>query len=147
MMTSSNGNIFRVTGPLCGEFTSHRWIPLTKASDEELWCFFYLRLNKRLRKQSRRRWFETPSRLSWRHCNGQGSLSWNTAGEGKVYHCQWCRWILEQNNNNLTDDFCDALIFERKMKYFIQISLQLGNSDLHASSLVFLLFELIFSSH
>ena len=27
MMTSSNGNIFRVTGPLCGEFTGHRWIP------------------------------------------------------------------------------------------------------------------------
>ena len=26
-MTSSNGNIFRVTGPLCGEFTGHRWIP------------------------------------------------------------------------------------------------------------------------
>ena len=24
MMTSSNGNIFRVTGPLCGEFTSDR---------------------------------------------------------------------------------------------------------------------------
>ena len=39
MMTSSNGNIFRVTGPLCGEFTCHRWIPLTKASDMELWCF------------------------------------------------------------------------------------------------------------
>ena len=35
-MTSSNGNIFRVTGLLCGEFTGHRWIPLTKASDEEL---------------------------------------------------------------------------------------------------------------
>ena len=27
MMTSSNGNIFRVTGHWCGEFTSHRWIP------------------------------------------------------------------------------------------------------------------------
>ena len=39
MMTSSNGNIFRVTGPLCGEFTGPRWIPLTKASDAELWCF------------------------------------------------------------------------------------------------------------
>ena len=39
MMTSSNGNIFRVTGPLCGEFAGHRWIPLTKASDAELWCF------------------------------------------------------------------------------------------------------------
>ena len=30
MMTSSNGNIFRVTGPLCGEFGAHRWIPRTK---------------------------------------------------------------------------------------------------------------------
>ena len=32
-------HIFRVTGPLCGEFTGHRWIPLTKASDAELWFF------------------------------------------------------------------------------------------------------------
>ena len=42
IMTSSNGNIFRVTGPLCGEFTGHRRIPLTKASDAELWCLFSL---------------------------------------------------------------------------------------------------------
>ena len=41
MMTSSNGNIFRVTGPSCGEFTSHQWIPLTNASDAELWCFLW----------------------------------------------------------------------------------------------------------
>ena len=41
MMTSSNGNIFRVTGTLCGEFTGDRWIPLTKASDAELWCFLW----------------------------------------------------------------------------------------------------------
>ena len=52
MMTSSNGNIFRVTGPLCGEFNGHQWIPRTKASDAGLWCFFYLRLNKRLSKHS-----------------------------------------------------------------------------------------------
>ena len=39
MMTSSNGNIFRVTGLLCGKLPGHRWIPLTKASDAELWCF------------------------------------------------------------------------------------------------------------
>ena len=39
MMTSSNVNIFRVTGYLCGEFTGPRWIPCTKASDAELWCF------------------------------------------------------------------------------------------------------------
>ena len=41
MMTSSNGNIFRVTGPLWGEFTGQRWIPLTNASDAELWCFLW----------------------------------------------------------------------------------------------------------
>ena len=41
MMTSSNGNIFRVTGHLCGEFTGPRWIPRTKASDAELWCFLW----------------------------------------------------------------------------------------------------------
>ena len=48
MMTSSNGNIFRVTGPSWVEFTDHRWIPLTKTSDAELWFFFNVRLNKRL---------------------------------------------------------------------------------------------------
>ena len=36
MMTSSNGNIFCVTDPLCGEFTSDRWIPCTKATDVEI---------------------------------------------------------------------------------------------------------------
>ena len=41
MMTSSNGNLFRVTGPLCGVFTGHRWIPSTKASDAEFWCFLW----------------------------------------------------------------------------------------------------------
>ena len=41
MMASSNGNIFRVTGHLCGEFTGPRWIPRTKASDAELWCFLW----------------------------------------------------------------------------------------------------------
>ena len=69
MMTSSNGNIFRVTGHLCGEFTGPRWIPHTKASDAALWCFFDLRLNKRLSKQSWGWWFGTLSRPLWRQCN------------------------------------------------------------------------------
>ena len=42
---TKNGNIFRVTGPLCGEFTGHRLIP-------------------------RRWWSLTPSSSLWRHCNG-----------------------------------------------------------------------------
>ena len=41
MMTSWNGNILRVTGHLCGEFTGPRWIPRTKANDAELWCFLW----------------------------------------------------------------------------------------------------------
>ena len=41
MMTSSNGNILCVTGPLCGEFTGQRWIPHTKATDVELWRFLW----------------------------------------------------------------------------------------------------------
>ena len=41
-MTSSNGNIFRVTGHLCGEFTGPRWISHTRASDAEVWCFLWI---------------------------------------------------------------------------------------------------------
>ena len=69
IMTSSNGNIFRVTGHLCGEFTGPRWIPRTKARDAELAVFFDLRLNKRLSKQSWGWWFERPSHPLWRHRN------------------------------------------------------------------------------
>ena len=59
---------FRDTGPLCGEFTGYRWIPLTKASDAEFWCFD-LCLNIRLSKQSWGWWFQTPSHSLWHHCN------------------------------------------------------------------------------
>ena len=46
-----------------GEFPSQR--PVALSFD----VFFDLCLNRRLSKQSRRRWFETPSRPLWRHCN------------------------------------------------------------------------------
>ena len=45
--------VFLWNAPLCGEFTCYWWIPHTKVRDTELWCFFDLRLNKRLSKQSR----------------------------------------------------------------------------------------------
>ena len=94
MMASSNGNIFRVTGHLCGEFNGPWWIPRTKASDAELWCFLDLRLNKPLSKQSWRWWFETPSRLLWRQCNG--ALLINTLRprqNGRRWHFQMHVWI------------------------------------------------------
>ena len=63
-------NIFRVTGPLCGKFTGHWWIPRTQRP--VTWnfdVFFDLRMKKWLSKQSRRQWLETSSRSLWRHCN------------------------------------------------------------------------------
>ena len=76
MMTSSSGNIFRVIGLLCGEFTGHRWMSHTKASDAVLWCFFYLCLNKRLSKHSWDWRFETPALSLWRYCNLAKLLPW-----------------------------------------------------------------------
>ena len=52
MMTSSNGNILRVTGHLCGEFTGPGWIPAQRPVTRSFDVFFDLRLNKRLSKQS-----------------------------------------------------------------------------------------------
>ena len=52
------------TSPVTGEFPSKR--PVTQSFD----VLVNLHLNKRLSKQSDGRWFETPSRSLWRHCNG-----------------------------------------------------------------------------
>ena len=52
MATSSNGNIFRVTGPLCEEFTGPGEFPAQRPVTRSFDVFFDLRLNKRLSKQS-----------------------------------------------------------------------------------------------
>ena len=76
MMTSSNGNIFRATDPLWGEFIGHRWIPPIKASDAELWCFLWPASEQTFFcKQSRGQWFETPSRPLWCHCNDVSNIA------------------------------------------------------------------------
>ena len=49
--------------PVTGEFPSQR------AVTQSFHVSFDLRLSKRLSKQSRRRWFETPWRSLWRHWN------------------------------------------------------------------------------
>ena len=48
MKTSSNENIFRVTGPLCGEFTDPGEFPTQRPVTGSFDVFFDLRLNKRL---------------------------------------------------------------------------------------------------
>ena len=65
-MTSSNGNIYLVTGPLCGEFVGHRWITSQKPVKGAL---MFSVPNRLLNKKPRRWWFETPSHSVWRHCN------------------------------------------------------------------------------
>ena len=89
-MMSSNGNIFRVTGPLCGEITSE--FPSQKPATRSFDVFFDLRLSK----QSRRQWFEAPSRSLWHHCNalrcffGRWSLKWKAHQDdcpGRHWRC------------------------------------------------------------
>ena len=69
MMTSSNGNIFRVTGHLCGEFTGPGEFPAQRSVTRSFDVFFDLHLNKGLSKQSWGWWIETPQRPLWRHSN------------------------------------------------------------------------------
>ena len=99
MMTSSNKNIFRVTGLMCGEFAApvtgefpaHR--PVTRSFD----VFCDLRLNKRFSKQTWGWWLETPSGPLWRHCN--------------VY-CQPTRWIFKRYKS-LINEFLGPISIQR----------------------------------
>ena len=60
--------VWQGLAPLRGEFTGHRWMPHTKASDTELWCFFMIcALNNGLSKHSWVWWFDMPMRSLWRH--------------------------------------------------------------------------------
>ena len=63
IMTSSNGNIFRVTGPLWGEFPSQR--PVTWSFD----VFFDLRLNK---------WLKVDGDLRRHHVQYDVAVIWST---------------------------------------------------------------------
>ena len=85
MMTSSNGNIFRITGPLCGEFTGE--FPTQRPVTRNFDIFFDLRLNKHLSKQPWGWWFETPSWSLWRRCNGfYKSAAVSVSGASKLTH-------------------------------------------------------------
>ena len=61
-MTLSNENIFRVTGPLCGEITK-------KASDGDPWCFPWSTPEQMFEQTIETLGFETPLRSLWRNCN------------------------------------------------------------------------------
>ena len=83
MMTSSNGNIFRVTGHLCGEFTGPTQRPVTRSFG----VFFDLRLNKRLSKQSWSWWFEKLWLPLWRHRNEFERVQTTCIAYGNTEYC------------------------------------------------------------
>ena len=101
MRTSSNGNIFRVTGPLCGEFTGPGEFPTQRPVTQSFDVFFDLRLNKRLGKQPSGWWFEPPSCSLWRHRNGRHNTYWSSrrSTESSCSSGQWIFLIIRANES------------------------------------------------
>ena len=72
--------------------------------------FFDPRLNKRLSKQLRRRWFETPSRSLWRHCN-RVAVTWHWWVRSGPQQWPWDRHTLLSTtmmyiSPNFNEGFC-----------------------------------------
>ena len=84
--------------PVPGDFPAQR--PVTRSFD----VFFYLLLNKRLSKQWRGWWFETPSRQLWRHSNTK--MATNISRHiTNINHSAICVWkenvLLYSSMNNV----------------------------------------------
>ena len=96
-MTPSNGNIFHVTGHLCGEFTGHRWIPCRQRPvTGRFHVLFDLRLNKLLSKQSWGWWFETPITTSTKWIFTAMAVPANVPAPGmRVLGHQQTQWWLQ----------------------------------------------------
>ena len=83
---------------------------------------FDLRLNKRLSKQLRRRWFETPLRPLWRHCNEFQGIKTYYMGDylccmdhlthwGRVTHICVSKIIIIGSDDGLSPDRRQAIIW------------------------------------
>ena len=99
-MTSSNGNISRVTGPLCGEFTGTGEFPAQRPVTRSFDVFFGP--NNRLSKQPWGWWFETPSWSLWRQCNVPWKNWLSPAPTSQHYPIfTICHWPLRWRHNEL----------------------------------------------
>ena len=130
-MTSSYGNSFRVTGPLCREFTGPGEFPTQRPVTLSFNVFFDLHLNKRLSKQPWGWWFETPSWSFWRQCNGQWGNKTRKLGNKRmlqaiilsIYHYleqkskAW--WKFNQNTNIVFQEkWLDYMICHGRLSLF-----------------------------
>ena len=114
MMTSSNANIFRAVGPLCGNSQVPGEFPVQRPVTRSFNLFFDLRLNRQSSKQWRRRWFETPSRSLWHYCNDEmislcsrdsrhdcGNINWCASRSIITFH-NWHLWYKINLRNAIT---------------------------------------------
>ena len=118
MMTSSNGNIFRVTGPLCGEFTVSGEFPAQRPVTQSFDVFFDLCLNK----QWWGWWFETYRAhydvIVLVLCDGMklwtGGYSSQRTSEAENVLISWCHHALVEHhgsaNIKYTYKYCPALL-------------------------------------
>ena len=116
MMASSDGNIFSVIGLLWGEFTCHRWIPLTKESDSELWCFLWCAPEQTFEEKTLELpviWDATTSML--RHCNVSPS-SLSKMDIKRKLALQWHRNGCDGVSNHQTHDCLLNRLFRRRSK-------------------------------
>ena len=86
--------------PVIGKFPSQTQV--TRSFD----IFFDLRLNTRLSKQSWGWWFETPSRLSWRHCNvfqpHYSDFTWESWSPNSPANWLFPRELVYANNTHVS---------------------------------------------
>ena len=135
MMTSSYGNIFRVTGPLCGEFTGRRWIPRTKASVAEFWCFLWSApwingwVNNREAGDLRRHRAQYDVIVMLRynqytpfHCSTSYSMIW---WEKPIQHLCVNTLRPRQNGRHFADDTFKSILVNGNIRISIKISLKL----------------------
>ena len=103
-------NIFLVTGTLWGVSTGHRWIPLTKASDAELWRFLWSGLEQTAEQTIETLMFETPLRSLWRHCN----VMFIKPGHGTTK----ARQLRKNVENGFTSPFSQEKYFDPNLMEF-----------------------------
>ena len=128
MMTSSNGNIFRVTGPLSGEFTGPGEFPAQRPVTRNFDVFFDLRVNKPLRKQPWGWWFEMSSWSLWRQCNVARGIHWSSVDS---LHRETAMWQVRADSRFKSSQWETALLCNN-VSHWLGASLE---SDLESVSM------------
>ena len=133
MMTSSNGNIFRELDLCEGNPQVTSGFLLQCSVTRSFDAFFDLRLNKRLSKQSRRRWFETTSHLLWRHYNDTFAYGISHQWSVDILICLQQHWMAH-----------DAGIFASHSIHYIRYLIKKSRQILESRRFLSMLFFFIF---